>query len=417
MTNFVKKATAFLLAVVMIFSLAVISHGAEIVSLNDSSVFLKQSTNYTCTLVSALMLFRRGALINQNQNWNSFTEASYRYSSWWPGGLSWRLKAEGMTAVAHKMSELGLKTGDLAARRAWFINALASHPEGIMIYCRFSASNAHAVLLTDYDEATDTFYCADPSPAISRGRIPLGKSEQPSHVRKAGYAQGAMTDQDYVLSYVYQVWMIESGIDYSGVSDTAVEMTESDISETWMTNTENTTLRIRSGPSTDSQKIGSLPHGTVVTVTEKRNGWGRIEHEGTVGWISLEYAVQVVDDRIIMTVDSFDATVFGEQVQTDAMPIIANDRTVLPVRFISEALGAKVAWNETEQKITVVSGDTVITMYINSDIAYIGDTAVTLDCAPFMQDGISYAPVRFIAEALGAAVEWDAPTKQITITR
>lgn len=417
MTNFVRKATAFLLATIMLFSLAIAAHGAEIVSLSDDSVFLKQSTNYTCTLVSALMLFRRGALINKNMNWDSFTESAYRRSSWWPGGLSWSLKAEGMTAASYKMNALGLKTGDLAARREWFIDTLAKHPEGITVYCRFSANNAHAVLLTDYNADTDTFYCADPSPVIAHGRIPLSESELPSHIRRAGISSSGMTTQDYVLSNIHQIWIIERGIDYSGVTDTTVEMTEEELAETWITNTEGTTLRLRSGPSTEHMRLGKIPHGTTLTVTKKYNGWGRVEYDGATGWIFLEHAVQVIDDRIIMAVDSFDATVFGEQVQTDAAPIISNDRTVLPVRFISEALGASIAWDEAEQKITVTSGDTVITVYIGSDTAYIGDAAVTLDCTPFIQDGVSYAPVRFIAEALGAKVEWDATSKQITITR
>lgn len=426
MTNFVKKAAALILVVALIFSMAILSRGAQIVSLNDPSVFLKQNTTYTCTLASTLMMFRRGAIINGNANWDSFTEGNYRKSDWWSGGLSWTLRAEGMTAVSHKLSQYGLKNCDTVARRAWFIDALAAHPEGIVIYCQFSSNNAHAVLLTDYDALTDTFYCADPSSAVAGGRIMLGQSELPSHVRRAGYAKGNMTNQDYILSYVNQIWIIESGIDYSNSYD-FTEKIETGLSETWVTDTGDSILRVRSGPSTAYTKIGELTSGTTVTVTEKCGGWGHIAYEGIDGWISLEYAEQIITKQapvlpldpntITMTVDSLDAAVFGNRVTASNAPVIVNDRTMLPVRFISEALGATVAWDEVTQTITITSGDTVISMTLGESTAYIGETEVELDSAPFAADGTSYAPVRFIAEALGTTVSWNAETKQITITK
>ena len=418
MTNFVKKATAFLLAVAILFSLAIISHGAESsVSINDESVFLKQQTRVTCTLVSALMLFRRGAIINGNPNWTSFTEKAYRSSKWWPSGLAWNLGAEGMSCSHHSLGEYGLKAGDLNARRAWFIDMLKKHPEGIMIYCRFSTNNAHAVLLTDYDAKTDTFYCADPSYIIADGRIPLGMSELPSHVKKAGYGKKGMSDQDYVLSYVNHIWLIESGIDYSKTYDIAPSEIESNLNEAWMTNTGNANLSIRSGPSTVCPDVGALAHGTLVTVTEKYNGWGHINYGGVDGWISLDCAAEVNPSQIIASVDSLNASAFGELVTTDSAPMLINDRVMLPVRFVSEALGATVAWNEELQMVKVTHGETVLTMHIGSDTAFIGESEVILDCPPIHVNGTAYAPVRFVAESLGTTVAYDVESKQITITK
>ena len=418
MTNFVKKATAFFLAVAILFSLAIISHGAEgTVSINDDAVFLKQQTRVTCTLVSALMLFRRGAIINGNPNWTSFTENTYRKSKWWPSGLAWNISAEGMTASHHNLSEYGLKMGDLDAKRAWFIDMLKKHPEGIMAYCSYSRNNAHAVLLTDYDVLTDTFYCADPSYVIANGRIPLGTSELPSHVKKAGYGKNGMSDQDYVISYINEIWLIESGIDYSKSYSVAASEIESGLNETWVTNTGDVCLRIRSGPSTVCQKVGELAHGTAVTVTEKYNGWGHINHGGVGGWISLEYAAQVDPNQIIATVDSLNSSVFGKLVNMDAAPLLINDRVMLPVRFISEALGAAVTWDAELQMVKVTHGETVLTMHIGSDTAFIGESEVILDSLPVHVDGTAYAPVRFVAEALGATVSYDAEAKQITIAK
>ena len=419
MTNFVKKATALLLAVVLLFSLAILSHGAEIVPLTDDSVFQTQKTNYTCTLVSAVMLFRRGALINNDPNWDSFNETNCRYSSWWPGGLSWYLSGGGMVARAHKMTEYGLQMGDLEGKRAWFIEQLEKHPEGIMIFCQFSSNNAHAVLLTDYDAETDTFYCGDPSPVYPKKRIELGASELPSHVRRAGYQQGNLSNQDYVIKYIYQVWMIESGIDYSNLQPTAVShpAVEEIISETWVTETGSTYLNVRSGPSTSFSRVGTLPNGTKVTVTKKQNNWGYIEQADFAGWISLDYANFVSDNKIIMKVDSSDASVFGKAVKLDAAPIFEEDCVKAPVRFLAESLGASITWNQEKREIGIHNDKTTIIMTLDSNVAYVNNNPVTLSAAPFIKDDVAYAPCRFIAEKLGASVYWSPEIMQSTIVK
>lgn len=419
MTNFVKKATALLLAVVIIFSLAILSYGAEIVPLDDDSVFQTQKTNYTCTLVSAVMLFRRGALINNDPNWTDFNEDNCRYSSWWPGGLSWYLSGGGMVARAHKMTEYGLQMGDLEGKRAWFIEQLELHPEGIMIFCQFSSNNAHAVLLTDYDAETDTFYCGDPSPVYPRRRIELGASELPSHVRRAGYKQGNLSNQDYVIKYIYQVWMIESGIDYSNIRPEAAPhpAVEEIISETWVTNTGDTFLNVRSGPSTSFSRVGTLPNGTEVTVIKKQNNWGYIEQPDFAGWICLDYADFISNNKIVMKMDSLEASVYGEVVKLDAAPIFEDDCVKAPVRFLAESLGASISWDEVTQQIAITGKDTSILLTLDSNVAYVNNQPVVMSAAPFMKNGVSYASGRFIAENLGASVYWAPEIMQSTIIK
>ena len=75
------------------------SHAADLVDINDESVFLKQSAN-TCTLYSVLMMFRRGALLNGDPSWDCFTEDNCR-SAWWIEGVGIKnsLSGGGMRAV------------------------------------------------------------------------------------------------------------------------------------------------------------------------------------------------------------------------------------------------------------------------------------------------------------------------------
>ncbi|MBE7060214.1 MAG: hypothetical protein E7389_05280, partial [Ruminococcaceae bacterium] len=122
-------------------------------------------------------------------------------------------------------------------------------------------------------------------------------------------------------------------------------------------------------------------------------------------------------DSIILTIGDTEASVFGEIAQNDVAPQIVNDRTMLPIRFVAEALGAKVAWNDELKLVTITRDDVVIELYIGSNVAYVNGEAVELDAASFIANSRTYCPVRFVSESLNANVEWKADTKQVVITK
>ena len=128
------------------------------------------------------------------------------------------------------------------------------------------------------------------------------------------------------------------------------------------------------------------------------------------------YAGWEDDARIILTIGKKAALVFGEKKSNDVAPIIVNDRTMLPARFVAESLGAKVSWDEEKREVKIVSGKTEILIYIDSDKAFINGKEVTLDSPAFIRDERTYTPVRFVAEALGAKVEWNEDGQKVTIT-
>ena len=121
--------------------------------------------------------------------------------------------------------------------------------------------------------------------------------------------------------------------------------------------------------------------------------------------------------RMVMTVGSSDATVNGVNVKTDAAPMIISDRTMLPARFVAERLGASVAWDESARKVTVNGSGVKVELYIDSATAYINGVATTLDSPATIRDGRTYTPVRFVAEALGASVSWNDAAKTVTIVK
>jgi N-acetylmuramoyl-L-alanine amidase len=105
----------------------------------------------------------------------------------------------------------------------------------------------------------------------------------------------------------------------------------------------------------------------------------------------------------------------GQSYNTDAAPFISNGRTLVPVRYLAEALGAQTNWDATTQKITITKGSTTIELTINSATITTNGKAGKLDAAPLLVNGRTYLPARYIAEALGYTVEWNATAQTVNI--
>ncbi|MBQ4109454.1 MAG: copper amine oxidase N-terminal domain-containing protein [Clostridia bacterium] len=122
-------------------------------------------------------------------------------------------------------------------------------------------------------------------------------------------------------------------------------------------------------------------------------------------------------NQLVLTIGKCEAMLFGKTVSNDVAPLLKNDRTMLPARFVAEALGAEVGWCEKEQKVRIAKGETEIILTVNSDKAYVNDEEITLDSPAFIENDRTYTPVRFIVENLGAKVEWNDVTQEVIITQ
>jgi len=99
----------------------------------------------------------------------------------------------------------------------------------------------------------------------------------------------------------------------------------------------------------------------------------------------------------------------------DVKPTIINDRTMVPLRAIFEALGAQVTWDGDTNTIYSSKANSIIILQINNKMAFVNSTGVTLDVAPQIIEDRTLVPVRFIAEALGADVQWDGEKNMVII--
>lgn len=105
----------------------------------------------------------------------------------------------------------------------------------------------------------------------------------------------------------------------------------------------------------------------------------------------------------------------GVKSQIDVPPLLINDRTVLPLRYVGETMGAKVDWYEDEQKIVYTKGGTTIELWLNKTTVKVNGKNQTIDTAPLVVKNRTLVPVRFVTENMGATVDWNETEQKVTI--
>ena len=106
----------------------------------------------------------------------------------------------------------------------------------------------------------------------------------------------------------------------------------------------------------------------------------------------------------------------GQQVEFDAQPVMKNDRVMVPMRKVFEKLGAEVLWDPFFERVIVnYNEDDQIIMYINYEEIFRNGVQMKVDAAPFISEGRTYVPLRFISESLGMSVEWSDAAQTVYI--
>ena len=112
-------------------------------------------------------------------------------------------------------------------------------------------------------------------------------------------------------------------------------------------------------------------------------------------------------------------TLNGAVIEFETPPIIVNDRTLVPMREIFEELGMQVSWFEQERSVfgwQSGGGFDSIQIFVGSRLAFVGNDIKTLDSPAIIHNERTFVPLRFIAEATGANVEWNNDTRTVEIT-
>jgi len=121
-------------------------------------------------------------------------------------------------------------------------------------------------------------------------------------------------------------------------------------------------------------------------------------------------ATFVIDQRTYVT-DS-------QAKSMDAAPFIENGRSFVPARYLALALGVpedKIIWSSSSSTLTLVRDDVTVSLAAGGNIIYIDDLPLTMDVAPVLRNDRTYLPARYIAEAFGYSVGWDGAVKAVLI--
>lgn len=107
----------------------------------------------------------------------------------------------------------------------------------------------------------------------------------------------------------------------------------------------------------------------------------------------------------------------GEKLNTQYEPVIENDTTLVPMRDIFEALGAKIEWIESEKAVMAYDGVNVLKLTVGADTMLLNNNEVELNLPAKIINDKTYVPLRAVSESLNADVVWEEETRSVKIER
>ncbi|MDO5713816.1 MAG: copper amine oxidase N-terminal domain-containing protein, partial [Tissierellia bacterium] len=108
----------------------------------------------------------------------------------------------------------------------------------------------------------------------------------------------------------------------------------------------------------------------------------------------------------------------GEFIHSEVKPFIENERTMVPLRFIAEALKIKIEWNQEKREVLIVDGNKNLKLPINSNKITVNDTeTIEIDSPAILKSDRTFVPLRAIAEIFGAKVDWENETSTVIIEK
>lgn len=104
------------------------------------------------------------------------------------------------------------------------------------------------------------------------------------------------------------------------------------------------------------------------------------------------------------------------EISSDVSPFIVNGTTYVPIRFISHALKVdKIEWNQNSQAVTIKNGKKNMTLFVNKNYGYIDNAYTKLPGSPILKNSRTFVPLRLISETFESTVNWDSDNYIVTI--
>jgi multiple sugar transport system substrate-binding protein len=138
-----------------------------------------------------------------------------------------------------------------------------------------------------------------------------------------------------------------------------------------------------------------------------------------VAFTSVLAAVPGAKAESITTIEVYigknTGTVNGKSTTLEQGAMIANGRTLVPLRFITEAMGAALGWEAATRTANIALGDNKIALTIGKTVAKVNGYDVALDAPAAIVNGKTVVPLRFVADSMGATTAWNAALKKVTV--
>lgn len=139
-------------------------------------------------------------------------------------------------------------------------------------------------------------------------------------------------------------------------------------------------------------------------------------------------ALAVLVMLLVSFIGSFEASAITKQtyitvklnescIKMDNWPYIRDGRTFVSVRFVAEALGAKVEWVDEKKKVVIKDDYNYIELFIGSNECYINSVKQVMDASPEISNGRTMVPLRFVSETLNCSVDWNQSTYTVLIDK
>ncbi len=121
--------------------------------------------------------------------------------------------------------------------------------------------------------------------------------------------------------------------------------------------------------------------------------------------------------QVVITIGETSMTVGQDEMTMDVAPYIQDNRTMLPVKYVSNAIGISdqnIIWDANNKTVTVIYGSRTVQIAIGSKVLTVNGTPINMDTAAVIKDGRTFIPVAWLATALDVPFSWDGDAKTVT---
>lgn len=214
----------------------------------------------------------------------------------------------------------------------------------------------------------------------------------------------------------------------------ASESSSTEIKLSWTDNSDNedgfklerkvlggsfTEIKTLAANSTIYTDTGLTPNTTYYYRVRAYNTAGDSDYSNEASAMTMKAVEKII---IRLYIDKKAYYVNDIEKEMDVAPIIYEERTLLPIRYVAEALGAEVSWNDSEKKVIITFKDITIELWIGKNSAKVNGAYKFIDpenpkVTPIIiPPGRTMLPIRFIAENMGCKVDWDANLREVKVT-